>query len=84
MNRKTLSGDRRRRKLITVLWALLLGAVVITLIYLEQSAILYILCTLGVTALLLIVAFADLAHTDVKSEELAQATDAPGVAGRKR
>ena len=62
MNRKTLAGDRRRRKLIAVLWALGLAVLVITLIYLEQTAILYILCTLGVTALLVIVALADLAH----------------------
>ena len=62
MNRKTLAGDRRRRKLIAALWALGLAVLVIVLIYLEQTAVLYILCTLGVTALLVIVAFADLAH----------------------
>lgn len=84
MNSKTLAGDRRRRKLMTVLWALLLAVVVITLIYLERTAILYILCTLGVTALLVIVAFSDLAHTDTPSPELAQSTDAPRVAGRER
>lgn len=83
MNRKTLAGDRRRRKLITALWTLLLTAVIITLMYLEQSAILYILCTVGITVLLLIVAFSDLAHADVKSD-VAPAPDAPGVAGRER
>jgi hypothetical protein len=60
MNRKTLAGDRRRRKLIAALWALGLAVVVIVLIYLELTAVLYILCTLGVTALLVIVAFANL------------------------
>ena len=80
MNRRTLAGDRRRRKLITALWALLLAVVVITLIYLEKTAVLYILCTLGVTALLVIVAFSDLAHADAKG----QPADAPGVAGRER
>lgn len=84
MNRKTVAGDRRRRKLMTALWALLLAVVVITLIYLERTAILYILCTLGVTALLVVVAFSDLAHADAQSPELAQSTDAPGVAGRER
>lgn len=83
MNRKTLAGDRRRRKLITALWALLLAAVVITLIYLEKTAVLYILCTLGVTALLVIVAFSDLAHREEKGE-VVQPTDAAGVAGRQR
>ena len=83
MNRRTLAGDRRRRKLITALWALLLAVVVITLIYLEKTAILYILCTLGVTALLVIVAFSDLAHMDAKGE-VGQPTDAAGVAGKER
>ena len=77
MNRKTLAGDRRRRKLITLLWTLGLAAVVITLIYLEKTAILYILCTLGVTVLLMVVAFSDLAHGDAKSQQLAQSTDTP-------
>ena len=83
MNRKTLAGDRRRRKLMTALWALLLAAVVIGLIYLEKTAILYILCTLGVTVLLLVVAFSDLAQREPKSE-MDQGPDAPGVAVRQR
>ena len=81
MNRKTLAGDRRRRKLITALWALGLAALVITLIYLEKTAILYILCTLGVSVLLMIVAFADLAQEE-KVQPVAQPGDAPGVANR--
>ena len=64
MNRKTLSGERRRRKLITFGWVLALTVIVITLIYFEKTAILYILCTLGVTALLVIVALSDLSHAD--------------------
>lgn len=53
-NRKT-SGRNR-----TLLWILGVGLIVFLLIYFEQTAILYVLATLGVTALLLIVAFADL------------------------
>lgn len=79
MNRKTMAGDRRRRKLITVLWALGLAAVVITLIYLERTAILYILCTLGVTVLLMIVAISDLTQGDAKGKS---AADAAGVADK--
>jgi len=79
VNRKTLAGDRRRRKLITLLWTLLLAVAVIILIYLEKTAILYIISTLGVTALLVIVALSDLAHREAKSEP-----DAAGVAGRER
>ena len=84
MNRKTVADDRRRRKLMTLLWALGLAAVVITLIYLEKTALLYILCTVGVTVLLLIVAFADLAHGDAAASEVAQTKDAAGVADRLR
>ena len=82
MNRKTLAGDRRRRKMITFLWALALGAVVIALIYLEKTAILYILCTLGVTALLLVVAFADLGENSEAAGGLDQQKDAASVADR--
>jgi len=83
MSRKTLAGDRRRRKMITLAWVLGLAAVVITLIVLEKTAILYILCTLGVTVLLVIVAVSDLAHVDAHAhEEVHQAKDAASVANR--
>jgi fatty acid desaturase len=84
MNRKTLAGDRRRRKLITTLWALGLAVLVIVLIVLERTAILYILCTLGVTALLMIVAFSDLAHDEIHNSQLVQGEDAAGVAPRTK
>ena len=82
MNRKTLADDRRRRKLMTLAWSLGLAAVVITLIYLEKTAILYILCTLGVTVLLMVVAFSDLAHADERQGQMEQSKDAAGVAKR--
>ena len=82
MNRKTVAGDRRRRKMITLLWALALAALVITLIYLEKTAILYILCTLGVTALLIVVAYSDLSQSGERSGEVDQSRDAAGVANR--
>lgn len=82
MNRKTLADDRRRRKLMTLAWSFGLAAVVIALIYLEKTAILYILCTLGVTALLMIVAFSDLAHADEQQGKMDQTKDAAGVANR--
>ena len=44
-----------------MIWTGLLALVVIALIYWERTALLYILATLGVTALLIIVARADLA-----------------------
>ena len=84
MNRKTLAGDRRRRKLMTLLWASLLTLGVIILIYKEQTAVLYILCTVGVAVLMIIVAFSDLAHEDSSGQNMAQETDAPRVASRNR
>lgn len=84
MNRKTLAGDRRRRKLMTALWAVALSLVVILLIYFEKTAILYILCTLGVTALLLVVAFSELKHESEPGQPMGQTGDAAGVAGRAK
>ena len=84
MNARTLAADRRRRKLITLLWASLLTVAVVILIYKELTALLYILCTVGVAVLLIIVAFSDLAHEDNTGPEVAQATDAAGVARRER
>jgi hypothetical protein len=62
--KRNLAADRRRRRLITFGWSLALLVVVVLLIAFEKTAILYILATLGVAALLLVVAFADLAHTE--------------------
>jgi hypothetical protein len=64
MKRRNAAGDRRRRKTFTVLWTAVLAIGVITLIYYEMSAVLYILATLGVTALLVIVAVSDLHYAE--------------------
>lgn len=45
---------------MTLVWVAALAALVIGLIRWEQTALLYVLATLGVTALLFVVAFADL------------------------
>jgi len=50
--------------MITILWTGLLALGTIILIYKEMTALLYILATLGVTALLVVVAKADLAHAE--------------------
>ena len=65
------AGDRRRRKLFTTLWSLLLAVVTITLIYKEMTALLYILATLGVTALLVVVAMSDLTSGENTSNDSA-------------
>lgn len=64
MKRRNAAGDRRRRKTFTVLWTAVLAIGVITLMYYEMSAVLYILATLGVTALLVIVAVSDLHYAE--------------------
>ncbi len=48
------------RRTIVFFWLALVSAVIGTLIYLEQIAVLYVLATIGLVALLSIVAFADL------------------------
>lgn len=48
------------RRTVALFWLLLVGILIGTLIYLEQIALLYVLATLSLVALLLIVGFADL------------------------
>ncbi len=57
---KSVAGERRRRRLFTVLWSALIAIGTIVLIYWELTAILYIVATLGVSVLLVIVALSDL------------------------
>jgi hypothetical protein len=80
MNGKSLAGDRRRRKTLTLLWTLGVFLLVIFLIYKEMTAVLYILATLGVTVLLGVVAFSDLSHADGSSDQVGQSKDASGIA----
>ncbi len=64
MVRKTPSDERRRRKLFTFGWIVLLFILISSLIYWEQTALLYIFATVGVTLLLIIVAMADLGERE--------------------
>ena len=67
MSQKIREKETKRRKWITLLWIGALAALTISLIYWEQTALLYILATLGVTALLVVVAVADIGRTDTAS-----------------
>jgi hypothetical protein len=49
---------------MTYLWILVLAVSVFLLIYFEQTSLLYILATLGVTILLVVVALADLGSSE--------------------
>ena len=79
MSRKPNSA--RNRKLITFAWITALALLTIFLIYRELTAILYILATLGVTALLIIVALADLSKHEKLSTESPRAGDGPALGG---
>lgn len=59
----------RNRKTITYVWIAALAILTIFLIYKELTAVLYILATLGVTAILLVVALADLSPGDRASSD---------------
>ena len=60
MSQKIQAKKIGKRRWLTYLWIVGILVVVSLLIYFERTALLYVLATLGVTALLLIVAFADL------------------------
>jgi len=66
---KAGAKNRRNRRFITFGWMAALAILTIFLIYREMTAVLYILATLGVTALLVVVAFADLAHGEKTSRD---------------
>ena len=61
---KTKAKKSRR---FTYLWIFGLALLVFLLIYFEQTALLYIFSTLGVTVLLVIVAAADLGRSELSS-----------------
>jgi hypothetical protein len=48
---------------MTLLWIVAMAAIIVGLMYWEQIALLYVLATLGMTALLVVVAVADLGGT---------------------
>jgi heme A synthase len=57
------------RRTIALFWLLLVGILIGVLIYLEQIAILYVLATLALVALLIVVGFADLERIGRDREE---------------
>jgi hypothetical protein len=68
MSQKIQAKKTAKRRWLTYVWIVAILLVVSLLIYFERTALLYVLATLGVTALLLIVAFADLGANDRSSE----------------
>lgn len=60
MSQRIARREGMSRRKVTLLWSLLGAAVIITLLYLEQTALIYVISTIGVTVLLIVVARADL------------------------
>lgn len=73
---------RRKSRRMSFLWTGLVAAAVITLLVLEQVALLYVLATLSVAALLAIVAFADLRGARQATEQLAPGDDSAAIGDR--
>ena len=84
MSSAAIRAAQRRRRMFTYLWILALAVLTISLIYWEQTAILYILATLGVTILLVVVGVSDLAHAEKISDQIAPIDGmAPIKSGRR-
>ena len=81
MSQRIKSNKARNARGFTYLWILGLAVSVFLLIYFEQTSLLYILATLGVTVLLVIVAMADLGQSELSSE--AEAPSPQSVKARK-
>jgi hypothetical protein len=67
-NSKSRVGNRRNRKFA---WIFGTSAIVIALLYWEQAAVLYVLSTLAICALLVVVMFANLEGRDKELHEAA-------------
>ena len=74
---KTGGGLSRRK--ITWLWIIGFTAVIIALLYWEQTALLYVLATLGVSGLLVVVAMSDLAHARKSAATLTEIDDSAAL-----
>ncbi len=79
MRTKNVSNLKRRRRTAALLWSAALAIVTMTLIYFEQTALLYILATLGVSAILIVVAASDLARGETQPGALTSADDSAAI-----
>lgn len=73
------SARRKSSRNTTLLWIAGMTAIIIGLLYWERIALLYVLATLGVTALMIVVAMADLAGTKKPLAGPAPADDAAAI-----
>jgi hypothetical protein len=90
MTRRTATaatGARKGNRRTTLIWIAAAAAIIVALIWTEQVALLYVLATLSVTALLMVVAMADLGGArrqltePVPNDDSAAAGDGSGASG---
>jgi len=81
MSQRTRSNKNKKRRGFTYLWIACLAIAIFLLIYFEQTALLYILATLGVTVLLVIVAFTDLGSGELSADKAGDAVVSPPKSG---
>ena len=83
MSQRITRADEKRRKrnrrLITLAWVVGLATLIIFLLYKERADILYVLATLSVTALLVVVALADLSGGRKGVDETALGDDSASL-----
>jgi hypothetical protein len=83
MSQRIRNKKARRSRGFTYLWILVLAVSTFLLIYFEQTSLLYILATLGVTILLVVVALADLGRSELSSDTMPMPNSpAPGAKSR--
>ena len=70
----------KKKRGFTYLWIFGMALLVFLLIYFEQTALLYVFSTLGVTVLLVIVAAADLGRSELSSTGSDQVSGMPAPA----
>jgi heme O synthase-like polyprenyltransferase len=83
MSQRLRTNKNKKRRGITYLWILCLAVLTFLLIYFEQTSLLYILATLGVTVLLVVVALADLGQSELSPDTM-QMSSAPAPGSKTR
>jgi hypothetical protein len=78
LSRAAADSTRKRRRRNSILVSIAAVGVIVVLLALEQIALLYLLATLGVAALLTIVAFADL-HGVPQPQQVAASVPVPAA-----
>ncbi len=73
---------RRKSRRKSLLWIVAVALVVIVLLVMEQVALLYVLATLSVAALLAVVAFADLRGARQVTDQIPPGDDAAAIGDR--